>query len=123
LLIGAITGLSLYAAYSFLLPILGLESSASQPLSEYSALKSSSPNDTPQSATNGSPTAKKPSSLGRTVADFRAERRKRKGEVGSVELDVDLSPTSQIHDDAQGKWHRRGMLEAPTILEEDDSDF
>jgi len=119
-LVGAVTGLGLYAVYSFLLSILGL-SSPSQPRIEQS--KASPLYDTPQPATNGSPISKKSASLGRTIADFRADRRKRKSEVAPTEPDGDMSPTSRIPDDSKGKWHRRGMLEAPTILEENDSDF
>lgn len=63
------------------------------------------------------------SSLGRTVADFRAERRRKKGQITTADLDAELSSTSQLlSSESKGKWQRRGMLESPTILEED-SDF
>lgn len=117
-MIGAITGIILYSIYTVLLPLLGLTSSPgpvgpSQP--------KSSPFTTSPTVSNGAP--RNPGEAGRTVADFRAERRRKKGEIAPADFDVELSPTSHVLGDSKGKWHRRGMLESPTILEEEDSDF
>lgn len=123
ILIGAITGLAIYTIYITLLPILDLAPSARSITTNGSAQPKPSGSSPPSNASNGAPKKQSLSEAGRTVADFRAERRRKKGQFALTELDAELSPTSLAMGDAKGKWHRRGMLESPTILEEDDSDF